>query len=95
MVSTWRKNEILKLIEFWGEDNTQEQLEGCHRNKEVYMCIACKIRDCGFEKSFAQCRDKIKKLKKEYRKIKERLEESGRGRDGEVQWIYFNAMDRI
>ena len=39
------------------------------------------MNDCGFERSFEQCREKIKKLKKEYRRIKDRLEEIGRRRD--------------
>ena len=49
-----------------GEDNIQEQLEGCHRNREVYIRIARKLNDCGFKRSFEQCREKIKKLKKGY-----------------------------
>ena len=95
MASAWSKSETLKLIEVWGEDNIQEQLEGCHRNREVYMRIARKLNDCGYERSFEQCREKIKKLKKEYRRIKDRLEETGRGRDEEVQWSYYDVMDQI
>ena len=29
--------ETLKLIEVWGDGNIQNQLEGCKRNKTVYM----------------------------------------------------------
>ena len=78
-----------------GEDNIQEQLEGCHRNRKVYMRIVCQLNQCGYERSFEQCREKIKKLKKEYRRINDRLEESGQGRDEEVQWSYYEAMDKI
>ena len=38
---------------------------------------------------------KGKKLKKEYRKIKDKLNETGQGRNEEVQWVYFDAMDQI
>ena len=38
---------------------------------------------------FEQCREK------EYQKIKNRLEETGQGRDEEVQWDYFGVMDQI
>ena len=41
------KNETLKLIEIWGEDNVQQQLEECHRNREVYTRIARRMNDCG------------------------------------------------
>ena len=94
MASTWSRRETLKLIEVW-EDNIQEQLEGCHCNREVYMCIARKLNDCGYGRSFEQCREKIKKLKKEYQRIKDRLKESGQGRDKDVQWSYYDAMDKI
>ena len=60
----WDKQETRKLIEIWGEDNMQIQLEGYHRNKEVYQCIAQKIGKEGFERTFVQCREKVKKLKK-------------------------------
>ena len=59
------------------------------------MHIARQLNQCGYERSFEQCREKIKKLKEEYRRIKDRLEESGQGRDEEVQWSYYEAMDRI
>ena len=48
-----------------GEDNIQEQLEECHCNREVYMHIVHKLNDCGYEKSFEQCKEYTKKLKKE------------------------------
>ena len=59
------------------------------------MHIAHQLNQCGYKRSFEQCREKIKKLKKEYRRIKDRLEESGGGRDEEVQWSYYEAMDKI
>jgi len=77
MASTWSRSKTLKLIKIWGEDMIQEQLEGCHRNRDVYMRIACIMNNCGYERSFEQCREKVKKLKKEYQRIKDRLEETG------------------
>lgn len=91
----WDKQETRKLIEIWGEDNIQSQLEGCHRNKEVYQRIARKMGEEGFERTFVQCREKVKKLKKEYRKLKDTLNETGQGRNKEVEWPYFELMDRI
>jgi len=85
MIFTWTKSETFKPIGIWGEDNIQVQLEGCHRNREVYMHIARKMNEFGFQKSFEQYREKIKKLKKECRKIKDKLNETGQGRDEEVQ----------
>ena len=78
-----------------GEDNIQSQLEGCHQNKEVYQRIAQKMGEEGFGRTFVQCREKLKKLKKEYRKLKDTLNETGQGRNKEVEWPYFELMDRI
>ena len=57
MACMWSRSKTVKLR----EDNIQEQLEGCHCNKKVYMCIVRKLNDCGYERSFEQCREKIKK----------------------------------
>eukprot|EP00118_Oscarella_pearsei_P022070 m.251737 g.251737 ORF g.251737 m.251737 type:complete len:149 (+) comp40338_c0_seq24:624-1070(+) len=67
----WMDAECRCLIELWGEDDVQGQLEGCKRNREVYGRLARKMREKGFERTGEQCREKIKKLKREYRKVKD------------------------
>ena len=91
--SSWCKEETLKLIEIWGNDAIQAQLEGCKRNQEVFGKIAAELLEAGFERSAQQCRDKIKKLKVEYRKIKDKRKKTGEGRYPE--WNYFDALDAI
>ena len=71
MEMAWSWDEVLKLIEIWGDSAIQAQLEGCKRNQDVYDRIAADLRDAGFECTGKQCREKIKKLKGEYRKIKD------------------------
>ena len=83
------------MIEIWGDDNIQSQLERCQQNREVYVRISRKMNESEFERTFEQCREKIKKLKKEYRRIKDKLEETGQGRGEEVEWPYFEPMDKI
>ena len=47
-------------------------MEGCSRNKQVYEKIVVRMVEAGFERKVVQCGDKIKKkLKDEYKKIKE------------------------
>ena len=36
MANNWSDTEMFKLIEVWGEEGKQEQLEGSKRNKHVY-----------------------------------------------------------
>ena len=90
---TWQKQEMLKLIDVWADDTIQSQLEGCHRNKDVYIRISQKKCEAGYNRTFEQCREKIKKLKKEYRKIKDMLNGTGQGRNDELP--YFDAMDKV
>ena len=64
--TVWKDEEVYKLIELWGEDVIQSQLEGCKHNKEVYEKISKSMKAAGYNKSRDQCRDKAKKLKSEY-----------------------------
>jgi len=54
--------------------------------------IAQKLQEVGYNRSFEQCREKIKKLKKEYQKIKDKHEETGQGRE---KWMFFDVMDAV
>ena len=69
MAVAWSRDEILKLIELWGDS---AQPEGCKRNQDIFDKIATDLRDASFERTGKQCREKIKKLKGEYRKVKDK-----------------------
>ena len=55
-MATWSKEETLRLIEIRGDDRIQAQLEGVHRNKDVFTKIAREMSESGFERTFQQCR---------------------------------------
>ena len=59
-MATWSKEETLRLIEIWGDDRIQAQLEGVHRNQDVFTKIAREMSESGFERTFQQYRDKLK-----------------------------------
>ena len=80
MACYWSDDETFKLIELWGEDRIQAQLEGCKRYKQVYSAISEKMLVAGYQKSGTQCRDKAKKLKKIYRSIKDKHGKTGEER---------------
>ena len=92
-MATWGKPETLKLIDLWADDKVQEELAGCHRNRDIYQRIAIKLQEAGYDRTLEQCREKIKKLRKEYRKIKDKNKETGQGR--EETWTYFEVMDAV
>ena len=89
---SWSEAETLKLIEVWGDENIQNQLEGCKRNKTVYEKVSQSMSEAGFEKSADQCREKAKKLKNEYRMMKDKHRKTGEGRK---EWKFLNVMDNV
>ena len=95
MVTTanWTRDETFKLISLWSEDVIQQQLEGCRRNSLVFRQIANGLCEVGFSRTLEQCRDKIKKLKGEYKKVHDKRETIGEGRYHE--WEFFDALDNI
>ena len=40
----WSKDETAKLIDIWARAEVQAQLEGCHRNRDVYEKMAQELR---------------------------------------------------
>ena len=70
----------------------QEQLEGCKRNKGVFEKISAGMTAAGFSRTAAQCRDRIKKLKKDYKKVKDYHRETGRGRKQFKHYELLNNM---
>ena len=54
-MSAWTDEEVVKLIEIWGEDTIQAQMEGCKHNKEVYTKVSKEMKEAGYERSLEQC----------------------------------------
>lgn len=96
-MATWSKVETMKLIEVWGEESIQSQLEGCSRNKHIYEKISKKLEEAGYERTGIQCRDKVKKLRQEYKKIKDKMTKTGEeGKKRLIDsWDYYEPLDAI
>ena len=80
MAVGWTNAEVFKLIEVWSEEGIQEQLEGSKRNKRIYEKLSSKLRKDGYNKTGEQCHSKVKKLRQDYKKIKDNNGLTGRGR---------------
>ena len=92
MASVWTDEECHKLLDLWGEEGIQAQLEGCTRNKHIYEKIAKSMEESGYSKTAVQCRDKIKKLKKDYKKVKDKNRPTG---TGTTVWKFYDAVNDI
>ncbi len=92
-MAAWTKAEVLKLISIWREDGIQAQLESCRHNKDVYQKISDELSEAGFTRTFQQCREKLKKLRAQYKTVKDKRNNTGQGRYPE--WDYFDAIDEV
>ncbi|XP_065893653.1 uncharacterized protein [Dysidea avara] len=79
-MAVWQDDETTKLLELWGEESVQASLEGCIRNITIYDKIAAELTSCGYQRTGMQCRERVKKLKKDYKKTKDNLNETGNKR---------------
>ena len=90
--ANWSDAEVLCLIQLWGEDSIQQQLEGAKRNKHVYLKLVSELQKTGSDKTAEQCRAKMKKMKGDYRKVKDKHNQTGESRSN---WKFFEAIDAI
>lgn len=65
--SNWSEPEVLELLQIWSDVTVQTELVTCLRNQHVFNRIANTLRQKGINRTGDQCREKIKKLKLEYK----------------------------
>ena len=69
MAAGWSVEETRALVGVWGQANVQEQLDGVMRNRAIFEMIAREMGELGYERSWQQCRTKVKNLTQKYRKV--------------------------
>ncbi|XP_072448334.1 1-aminocyclopropane-1-carboxylate synthase-like protein 1 isoform X1 [Chiloscyllium punctatum] len=89
--SNWSDPEVVELLQLWADESVQMELESCLRNQHVFNRIAEVLREKGIHRTGDQCREKIKKMKLEYRRIKDNNKICRGGRT----WKFFEVMDRV
>ena len=62
-------DETRALVAVWSQENVQGELDSVARNRTVYERIAKELAEMGYEKTWKQCRTKIKNLTQKYRKV--------------------------
>ena len=86
--ASWSEEEIKVLI----TTDIQEQLDGAKRNRPIFVKIAKALEEEGFDRTWLQCRTKMKSLKAEYRTVKDSNNCTGRDRK---TCRYFDELDEI
>ncbi|XP_040275609.1 uncharacterized protein LOC120990772 [Bufo bufo] len=82
----WSSQELATFL------TIQSELDGSVRNEKVFQDISQRMAAEGFERTSGQCRAKLKKLKIQYKKIKDANGRSGNSRS---TWKWYDAMDAI
>lgn len=62
-------DETLSLIDIFSTEEIQKELNGSKRNIGIYERIATELSNVGFKRTAYQCREKIKRLRKEYHQV--------------------------
>uniref|UniRef100_A0A3B3QY72 Myb/SANT-like DNA-binding domain-containing protein n=1 Tax=Paramormyrops kingsleyae TaxID=1676925 RepID=A0A3B3QY72_9TELE len=88
----WTNEETQALIAIWSDEQIQRDLDGTTRNKKVFAIISSRLEDMGHTRTTEQCRLKIKKLKQDYRKLKDHNNRSGADRETNT---WFEALDAV
>lgn len=83
----WTDSDIVELLQLWSDKSVQIELKSSLRNQRVFDRIAHTLEEKGIYRSGDQCRDKIKKMKVEYRRIKDN--------DRTMSWRFYDVMDRV
>ncbi|MCI4388382.1 hypothetical protein PGIGA_G00085040 [Pangasianodon gigas] len=87
----WHNKETKTLIGIWSEDEVQRELESTVRNQKVFEKISQRMWELGYNRSPDRCRVKIKKLKQDYRRLKEYNKRNGTNR--KTKW--HDALDAV
>ncbi|XP_024143238.1 trihelix transcription factor GT-3a [Oryzias melastigma] len=91
----WSRVEVEFLLEIWADDTIQDELDKTHKNSKIYSKIRDVLNSRGFNRTTEQCRDKIKKMRCQYLKIRDALRRSGSSLDEKDKIFWFDAVDKI
>uniref|UniRef100_UPI00358E9095 uncharacterized protein isoform X2 n=1 Tax=Myxine glutinosa TaxID=7769 RepID=UPI00358E9095 len=66
----WETHQVRALVSLWTNETVQLQLRNFRRNELVYCSLSDELAKIGIRKTAQQCREKLKRMKQEYRRIK-------------------------
>uniref|UniRef100_A0A6Q2YC70 Myb/SANT-like DNA-binding domain-containing protein n=1 Tax=Esox lucius TaxID=8010 RepID=A0A6Q2YC70_ESOLU len=88
----WTDSDVQALLSVYAEDQIQREFESAVRNDKVYAKISCMLSELNIIRTGKQCREKLKKLKQDYKKIKNHNNRSGSDRRSS-KW--FDRLDAL
>ena len=91
----WANSEVRVLLVLWAEPESQEELNRIHRNKLFFDKLADRLAQEAFHRRTAQsCRDKVNRIRGQYRALVDKLNLSGQDRDDDEPF-WFKIVDGV
>nr|XP_040033518.1 zinc finger and SCAN domain-containing protein 29-like [Gasterosteus aculeatus aculeatus] len=84
--------EVQTFLGIIGEERVQRELDGMVRNEKVFQDVSERMAVEGYQRTSEQCRFKCKKLRSDYRKVKDHNSRSGVHRKN---WKWLDMVDAI
>ena len=69
MAAEWTTEETRVLLKVWGDADIQSRFDGVVRNRHIYERIAENMKKLGYDRTWTQCKNKIKNIVQRYRKV--------------------------
>ncbi|XP_051543858.1 uncharacterized protein LOC127434867 isoform X2 [Myxocyprinus asiaticus] len=88
----WSDAETLILLQLWGDEQVQQNLQRCPHNGHIYSEISAKLNAHGYPRSAEQCQTRIKRLKISYRQCRDRISSS---EAEHVDFKFYDLMEDI
>ncbi|GAB6030046.1 hypothetical protein CHUAL_005729 [Chamberlinius hualienensis] len=88
----WKRNEVRLLIAEWSEPHIQAGLRDMKRNISVFKNLQGRLKEHGYIRTAEQIKLKLRKLKKEYLKVKDH---NGINGLGVINCDFFEELDAI
>ena len=91
-VERWTDDDVSALLDIYADDAIQGLQLKAVSNAKMYECISQELAAIGIIHGAKSCRDKIKKLKQDFKKIKDHNNKSGNGRKTSKWYDRLNAL---
>ncbi|XP_016371929.1 uncharacterized protein LOC107711463 [Sinocyclocheilus rhinocerous] len=88
----WSDGETVILLQLWGNEQVQQNLQRCPHNGHIYSEISEKLNAHGYLRSAEQCHTRIKRLKISYRQCRDSLSSPEAER---VEFKFYDLMEDI
>jgi len=89
----WTDDEVQALLSIYAQDDIQQELKTAARNEKVYAKISGKLGELDIEHSAKRCREKLKKLKQDYKRIKDHNNSTKGSEQRTNKW--FDRLDAL